>query len=329
MKTGNTEIKTVKADITKIGYVTAIVNAANSTLLGGGGVDGAIHRAAGPELLKECRTLNGCKTGEAKITGAYDLPCRYIIHTVGPVWRGGDHNEAGLLAACYVNSLQLAVDRGIRSVAFPSISTGVYSYPIEQAADVAVHAVAGFVKDHPDSLDLIVWTLLGDETASAYEKALKALSSELQSADSQSGRSEAAKTRREAFCEKYIPILHMIDSDEGLKRACANHSAYAADKEHPALISYLYSEFMHEAYSAGMVVPDYFELVEECGFTDRAGGPTDEELEPLDAAHVLGCIGWHFRRDHFSEGSLVSDSIAKGHMLRLLRCYLDKSRSGS
>ena len=175
---GETGIGVVMDDMTKMAYVEAVVNAANNTLLGGGGVDGAIHRAAGPELLRECRTLNGCETGGAKITDAYDMPCKKIIHTVGPVWQGGDHREAELLASCYRNSLQLAVDSGIRTIAFPSVSTGIFSYPLEEAAYIAVHAVLDFVTSHPGGLAVVLWACIDERTRAAYQRALEQAASE-------------------------------------------------------------------------------------------------------------------------------------------------------
>lgn len=170
---GATKILAVMGDITADQGVEAIANAANTSLLGGGGVDGAIHRAAGPDLLKECRTLNGCRTGEAKITKAYRLPCKYVIHTPGPIWYGGDSNERELLASCYRSCLQLAVDNGIRSIAFPSISTGVYCFPLEEAAEIAVKTARKFASDHPGRLDVIKWVLFDKRTYEAYKSRIK------------------------------------------------------------------------------------------------------------------------------------------------------------
>ena len=167
-----TRVETEQGDITKVSDVDAIVNAANKSLLGGGGVDGAIHRAAGPKLLEECRTLNGCETGDAKITGAYNLPCKYVIHTPGPRWSGGNRKEDEKLASSYRRSLEVAVAHGIRSVAFPSIATGVYHYPLEQAAQLAVQTVRQFVLEHPNNLDLVKWVLFDEKTKQAYDNAL-------------------------------------------------------------------------------------------------------------------------------------------------------------
>ena len=161
-------IRVVTDDITTLA-VDAIVNAANSSLLGGGGVDGAIHRAAGPELLAACRKLHGCDTGEAKITPGFQLPAKYVIHSVGPVWHGGDAGEPELLRSCYVNSLQLAADNGAGTVAFPAISTGVYGYPKEAACEIAVATASGWAEALPHT---VIFTCFDAATLALYESRL-------------------------------------------------------------------------------------------------------------------------------------------------------------
>ena len=169
-------LKVIKGDITQQ-RVDAIVNAANNSLLGGGGVDGAIHWAAGPALLEECRKLNGCETGEAKITGGHNLPAHYVIHTVGPIWRGGNDNEDELLASCYQNSLALAVEHDVRTIAFPSISTGAYRFPVERASLIAVGEIAAFLREN-STLRRVIIVCFNDQTYEAYSTAAEKIMSD-------------------------------------------------------------------------------------------------------------------------------------------------------
>jgi O-acetyl-ADP-ribose deacetylase len=164
------KIEVRQTDITTVA-VDAIVNAANSSLLGGGGVDGAIHRAAGPELLAECRQLGGCKTGQAKVTRAYRLPAKFVIHTVGPVWNGGDHNEPKLLASCYKNCFALARKHAVRTIAFPAISCGIYHFPVERAVEIAVREALTELGENP-AIEKVIFSCFGDAVFRAYQNAM-------------------------------------------------------------------------------------------------------------------------------------------------------------
>ena len=169
----STQIEVIEADITTLA-VDAIVNAANESLLGGGGVDGAIHRAAGPQLLEECRTIGGCRTGDVRLTKGYHLPAKHVIHTVGPVWQGGNHGEDELLAACYRHSMSMALRNQIRSIAFPAISTGIYRFPLERAASIAADEVDRFLGTYPE-FDRVIFCCFGKAALDAYARAVQAL----------------------------------------------------------------------------------------------------------------------------------------------------------
>ena len=217
-------LEIVRNDITKMA-VDAIVNAANTTLLGGGGVDGAIHRAAGPQLLEECRGLHGCKTGEAKITRGYRLPCRYVIHTVGPIWQDGHHGERELLTACYRNSLALADKYHCESVAFPLISSGVYGYPRAQALKVAMDTITQFLLDHDMTVYIVVFSKDAFEVSSRLFRDIEAYIDDVYVDERLSAPGESARAR---FRDWYSEDLTEYDADREPEAYCARSAAPVA-----------------------------------------------------------------------------------------------------
>ena len=252
----------VRNDITKMN-VDAIVNAANSSLLGGGGVDGAIHRAAGPELLAECRTLNGCATGEAKITKGYRLPARYVIHTVGPVWHGGDCHEKELLSACYRHSLELAENHGCESIAFPMISAGVYGYPKDKAMAVAVDAITGFLLDHDMMVYLVVFGHDSFLTGKKLFREIKEYIDDIYSENRIRRREEEARRRLWREDEKAALDLDLQLSNAILdeRLPCAAAPAKEQSTSKPSLVDML--KKTDEGFSRTLL-----RMIDERGMTD-------------------------------------------------------------
>ena len=205
-------LRAALADITQLDGIDAIVNATNTSLPGGGGVDLAIHRAAGPALHDECRLLGGCQVGKAKITEVYNLPYRFIIHTVGPIWQGGAHREDQLLTSCYRYSMQLAVEYGIRRIAFPSIATGAHGFPIDRAARIAVETVDHFATLQPNDFDLVEWALIDDKTFDAYDEAIRRYGNAAGKpmvANAHSNTPDMVSTAQ-AFMNKYVDVFEEL-----------------------------------------------------------------------------------------------------------------------
>ncbi|NYT20848.1 MAG: O-acetyl-ADP-ribose deacetylase [Methanomicrobiales archaeon] len=236
-------ISVVEGDITEQN-VDAIVNAANRTLLGGGGVDGAIHRAAGPELLDECRTLGGCDTGEAKITRGYRLPARFIIHTVGPVWRGGQHGEDELLASCYREALALAESHDLKTIAFPAISTGAYGFPLPRATVIAVRTVLDYLSRSPE-IDRVVFVCHGDRAFNLYHDAVMELAPEYageEPPDSSASEEPGSADQADDLKEQVRAQLHIIESVHGVRmvnreKLVGEISRHARDRRSVSLIT--------------------------------------------------------------------------------------------
>ncbi len=321
------EIEIQRADITKL-RVDVIVNAANNSLLGGGGVDGAIHMAAGPELLAECKTLNGCPTGEVKLTGAYRLPCSKIIHTVGPIWHGGNSGEAGKLANCWRRSLALAAEIGAHTIAFPSISTGVYAFPLDQAAAIAMKTVAEFLLLRQDYPLKVIVAAFDSKAETAYREALSrvlhAWGKPLPNAESITN--PAFRTKILQFCRDQLPTLKMIQAVPALQEACRKYNAYVPEEGLPCEIAaYLHNTLLKDAYNSGLVVHDYDKRVRSADpDVVKVHAPSEEWLKTLSADQMIGCIAFHFRADHFNNGSLVSDSIGNGHLYKMLCALMEK-----
>ena len=317
------KIEIIKKGITKLD-VDVIVNAANKHLQAGGGVCGAVFQDAGyTELQKACDKIGFCHTGSAVITPGFNLKAKYIIHAVGPVWKGGNADEPKKLYSCYKNSLELANENSCHSIAFPLISSGIFGYPKDKAWRKALQACLDFISENEDYDIDIYFAVLDDSAKALGEKTLL----ELTKANSNELKSEKiAETTLEEnqrlFSLRYVQLLQTIDWDDELKNWCRNYSFYEKTVTHQGLERMLH-ELLSEAYDSNIVIQDYGQIIEDSKLDQQLISDASEEfLSSLNKKQLLACIAWHFRRDHFCEGSLISESSAEGKLLKYIQALL-------
>lgn len=303
--------------------VDAIVNAANEQLAQGGGVCGAIFNAAGAaQLTKACNAIGKCKTGNAVITPGFNLPSKFVIHAVGPIWHGGDQNEPKLLYSAYKQSLLIAKENDCHSIAFPLISAGIFGYPHDKAWLKGLQACHDFIKNYPDYDIDIYFVGIDEDLLNLGREILVSLENEGKTDDSIDP--ELDKKCR-AFCEKYVLVMKLLFEDEELRRWCHNFSVYGSVKEHHAIEKLIYDDFMMQAYDDGIVITDYNSVIENSKLDENlVNKPEKDWVASLSKEQIIACIAYHFRKDHFDNGSLMRYSIGEGHMLTLIQGYLDK-----
>lgn len=317
------KIEIIKKGITKFS-TDAIVNAANAQLQAGGGVCGAIFKDAGyAELTAACNKIGYCPTGSAVITPGFNLKAKYIIHAVGPVWKGGNSGEPQKLYGCYKKSLELARENNCNSIAFPLISSGIFGYPKDKAWRKAIQACLDFIEKNEDYDIEIYFAVLSDDAKALGEKTL----SEVSEKDAIKKAAEKASVtvleeNQRLFCLRYIQFLQTIEWDDDLKNWCKHYSPYGKVETHQGLERMLH-ELMSEAYGSNMVIHDYWAVIENSKLDQQQISDASEEfIDSLDKTQLLACVAWHFRQDHFCEGSLIEDSIAEGKLLRYVKALL-------
>lgn len=306
-----------KIGVTKL-YVDAVVNAANSHLQAGSGVCGAIFKEAGyAKLQAACDKIGHCDPGSAVITPGFGLKAKYIIHAVGPIWNDGDHGEPQQLYGCYREALKLAVKNDCHSIAFPLISAGIFGYPKDKAWRKALQACHDFLKQNPGVKIDIFFAVLDDTILKLGEKTLQELGI--------SGP-EATYDRQKEYCKKYIPLLQTIEWDDELSQWCRDFNPYESARAHKGLERMLNAVMMPEAYDYDVPIHNYGEVIQKGGLdNDMIADPSDGFIAALSDEQLLACITWHFRADHFDNGSLIRHSIAGGQLLKYMKAFAERT----